>query len=103
MYKSISKLAKLKIHNMLIRVRNDYRMGSTYYIKDGKQRPRPLNIIQESAEQAQKLIDTKCVWRNLVISFFFQKDFHPTEIQKWKDDEREKMSSPSVDKRGKRT
>ncbi len=63
-------------------------MGSTYYKIGGEQRPRPLKVILESAEQAQKLIDTKCVWRNLAISVFFQKDFHPTEIQKRREDER---------------
>ncbi len=45
-----------------IRVRKAYRMGVTYCNKDGEQRPRPLKVILESAEQAQKLIDTKRIF-----------------------------------------
>ncbi len=65
-----------------IQVRKAYRMGSTYCNKDGEQRPGPLKVILESTEQAQKLIDTKCI---RAPQFFFQKDFHPTERQKMRD------------------
>ncbi len=47
-----------------IRVRKANRMGSTYCNKDGEQRPRPLKVILESGEIAQRPIDTKCIRRN---------------------------------------
>ncbi len=56
-----------------IRVRKAYRIGSTYCNKNGEQRPRPPKVMLESAEQAQKLIDTNAL------------DFHPTEKQKMRD------------------
>ncbi len=55
-------------------------MGSAYCKKDGEQRPRPFKLILESAEQAQKLIDAKCIRRNSDISVFFSKG--PTKRQK---------------------
>ncbi len=44
-----------------------------------------LKVKLESAEQAQKMIDTKCIRKNSDTSVFFQKDFHPTERQKMRD------------------
>ncbi len=59
-----------------IRVRKAYRIGSTNCNKDGEQRPLPPKVILESAEQAQKLIDTNALEKNRAPQFF-SKGFPP--------------------------
>ncbi len=58
-----------------------YRMGSTYYNKEGEQKPHPLKVILGSAEQAKVLIDATDIRVNSGNPGFFQRDYHPKERQ----------------------